>query len=166
MFLCICGNSYERRFIKYTLHRHFVLSGNKGIRVISGQNLANLIIYFLENRESHRWSPEASSVDGDLCLMNYPSRRGIRLNLKQVGGREGSSGKLIQTTHCPPSSFLFFFPAAQLSRFFPLFSRRTTLRLHPLSFSWLGRRDPSKRKAFEVILLSYPADQNAERRGN
>lgn len=48
--------------------------------------------------------------------MNYPSRRGIRLNLKQVGGREGSSGKLIQTTHCPPSLFL---PSCFL-RFFPL----------------------------------------------
>lgn len=62
--------------------------------------------------------------------MNYPSRRGIRLNLKQVGGREGSSGKLIQTTRCPPPTlppdFFFFFPPARFPRcFFPLFSRQS-----------------------------------------
>lgn len=40
----------------------------------------------------------------DLCLMNYPSRRGIRLNPKQSRWtRRDGSGKLIQTTRCPRS---------------------------------------------------------------
>lgn len=81
----------------------------------------------MESRESRRLFPGGEPLVGwDLCLMNYPSRRGIRLNLKRVGGREGSSGKLIQTTHCPPSRLSF-----SSSSFFlpPLSVLTTTLRL-------------------------------------
>ena len=95
-----------------------------------------------------------SPVGGDLCLMNYPSRRGIRLNLKQVGGREGSSGKLIQTTRCPPpppTSFSSFRPLGFLAVFSLCSPSRTTLLLLRLCLRlrspWLsGRRDPRKRK--------------------
>lgn len=88
----------------------------------------NLIIYFSWNRANlGRRSPEASFWD--LCLMNYPSRRGIRLNLKRVvGGREGSSGKLIQTTHCPPSRASLFLPSP------PPSVLSTTLLRHTPSF--------------------------------
>lgn len=81
----------------------------------------------MESRESRRLFPGGEPLVGwDLCLMNYPSRRGIRLNLKRVGGREGSSGKLIQTTHCPPSRLSF-----SSSSFFlpPPSILSTTLRL-------------------------------------
>lgn len=84
----------------------------------------------MESRESRAAVPGGEPLVGwDLCLMNYPSRRGIRLNLKRVGGREGSSGKLIQTTHCPPSrlsfsSFHLVFPSPP-----PVLS--TTLRHTP-----------------------------------
>lgn len=91
----------------------------------------NLIIYFWPpSVTADVWSLLGGGCDArpgtvDLCLMNYPSRRGIRLNPKQVDGRRGGRGKLIQTTRCP-TLFPHLPPILSLLRL-PLFLFRLTL---------------------------------------
>lgn len=122
----------------------------------------NLIIYFWPPSGNGRRLLSAAmrcqTGTVDLCLMNYPSRRGIRLNPKQVDGRRGGWGKLIQTTRCPRSFPIF----RRFSPFSPLPSPGSPSFIRPPP----AYRDWRKAKVFEVISPSYLADQNAERCGN